>query len=77
MNTLEATVSMLEQLPERDLLKIQAFIRLFFPETSNPFTPLTEDEIYAQLERSRKHVEEEKLKDARQVSSNVRSKYGL
>ena len=77
MSTLETTVSMLEQLPERDLLKIQAFIRLFFPETSNPFTPLTEEEIYAQLERSRKHAEEGKMKDARQVSSNVRAKYGL
>ena len=77
MSTLEATVSMMEQLPERDLLKIQAFVRLFFPDTSNPFSPLTEEEIYAQLESSRKHVEEGKLKDARQVSANVRAKYGL
>ena len=77
MSTLEATVSMLEQLPERDLLKIQAFVRLFFPETSNPFDPLTEEEIYAQLERSRKHAEERKRKDARQVSSKVRAKRGL
>ena len=77
MSTLETTVSMLEQLPEKDLLKIQAFIRLFFPETSNPFSPLTEEEIYAQLERSRKHAEEGKLKDAKRISSNVRAKYGL
>lgn len=77
MSTLEATVSMMKQLPERDLLKIQAFVRLFFPEDFNPFAPLTEEEIYAQLERSRKHAEEGKLKDARQVSANVRAKYGL
>ena len=76
MSTLEATVSMLDQLPERDLLKIQAFVRLFFPEMSSPFTPLIEEEIYAQLERSRKHAEEGKLKDARQISTNVRTKYG-
>lgn len=77
MSTLEATVSMIEQLTEQDLLKVQAFVRLFFPESSNPFAPLSEEEIYSQLERSRKHAEEGRVKDARQVSSNVRAKYGL
>ena len=77
MNTLEATVSMMKQLPENDLLKIQAFVRLFFPDSSNPFVPLTEEEIYAQLARSRKHAEDGNLMDARQISSNVREKYGL
>lgn len=77
MSTLDATVSMLKQLSEQDLLKIQAFVRLFFPDSSNPFAPLTEEEIYAQLERSRKHAEEGRLKDAKQVSANVRAKYGL
>jgi len=74
MSTLETTISMMKQLPERDLLKVQAFVRLFFPETSNP---LTEEEIYSQLDISRKHADEGKLRDARQVSSNVRAKYGL
>ena len=77
MNTLEATVSMMKQLPERDLLKVHAFVRLFFPETANPFSPLTEEEIYAELGRSRKHSEEGKLKSAKLISSNVRAKYGL
>lgn len=77
MSTLEATISMMKQLPERDLLKIQAFVRLFFPDSSNPFVPLTEEEIYAQLERSRKHAEEGKLKEGRRVAENVRAKYGL
>jgi hypothetical protein len=77
MSTLETTISMMKQLPERDLLKVQAFVRLFFPETSNPFAPLTEEEIYSQLDISRKHADEGKLRDARQVSSNVRAKYGL
>ena len=30
MNTLEATVSMMKQLPENDLLKIQAFCKTLF-----------------------------------------------
>ena len=49
MNTLEATVSMMKQLPENDLLKIQAFVRLFFPDSSNPFVPLTEEETMHSL----------------------------
>lgn len=77
MSTLETTVSMMKQLPEKDLLKVQAFVRLFFPESSNPFSPLSEEEIYFQLERSRKHAEEGQLKDAMQISSNVRAKYRL
>ena len=77
MSTLETTVSMMKQLPERDLLKIQAFVRLFFLDSANPFVPLTEEEIYEQLAKSRKHEEEGKLKDAKQISSSVRAKYGL
>lgn len=77
MSTLEATVSMMKQLPERDLLKVYAFVKLFFPDTINPFLPLTEEEIYEQLERSRQHADQGKLKNARQISTNVREKYGL
>lgn len=77
MSTLDATVSMIKQLPEQDLLKVHAFVKLFFPDTSNPFHPLTEDEIYRQLKEARDHAASGKTKDARQVSANVRAKYGL
>ena len=77
MRTLDATVSMMKQLPEQDLLKVHAFVKLFFPDTSNPFHPLTEDEIYRQLKEVRDHAASGKTKDARQVSANVRAKYGL
>lgn len=77
MSTFESTVSMMRQLPEKDLLKIQAFVRLFFPDTANPFEALSEEEIYKQLELSRQHAEEGKVKDARMVSANVKAKYGL
>lgn len=49
----------------------------FFSDTSNPFIPLTEDEIYNQLKKARDHAASGKMKDARQVSANVREKYGL
>ena len=77
MSTLETTVSMMKNLPEKDLLKIQAFVRLFLSEAPNPFEPMSEEEIYLQLEQSRKHAEEGRLKDAIQVSASVREKYGL
>ncbi len=77
MSILKATVSMMKQLPEHDLLKVHAFVKLFFPDISNPFHPLTEDEIYRQLKEARDHTASGKIKDARQVSANVRGKYGL
>lgn len=77
MSTLESTVSMIQQLPEKDLLKVQAFVRLFFSETDNPFSPLTEEQIYSQLEESRLQASEGKVKDAWQIASDVREKYGL
>ena len=77
MSTFDTTVLMMKQLPEEDLLKVHAFVKLFFPDSSNPFVPLTEEEIYNQLEEARSHAASGKMKDARQISANVRAKYGL
>ena len=43
----------------------------------NPYASMTEDEILAKLERSRKHGEESKYREADAVISDMRSKYGL
>ena len=85
MSTYEATVSMLRELPESDLLKVKAYISSFFVPSNtqsesvkdNPFRPLSEDEIYEQLSQARAHVEEGRVKPAMQASANVRAKHGL
>jgi DNA-damage-inducible protein J len=43
----------------------------------NPFQPLSEEEIYAKLEVSRQHAAAGKVRNADDVVSDMRSKYGL
>jgi DNA-damage-inducible protein J len=44
---------------------------------SNPFQPLSEEEIYAKLEVSRQHSAAGRVRNADDVISDMRSKYGL
>jgi DNA-damage-inducible protein J len=44
---------------------------------SNPFQPLSEEEIYAKLETSRQHSAAGRVRNADDVISDMRSKYGL
>ena len=46
-------------------------------KTQNPYTSLSEDEILRQLEVSRSHASEGKYRDADDVISDMREKYGL
>ena len=83
MSTFETTVDLMKNLPENDLLKIKAFINHMIDsrnekkETYNPFVSLSREEIFAQLEYSRKRAEEGHVILAHQASSLVREKYGL
>ena len=43
----------------------------------NPYVYLTEDELMAKLERSRKNADEGNYKDAGNMVAEMRSKYGL
>ena len=45
--------------------------------THNPFLPLSEEEIYDKLERSRTHCKSGSNKDAGKTISDLRSKYDL
>lgn len=44
---------------------------------ANPFEALTEHEILDKLKKSREHAEQGMCKDAKQVSRDMRAKYGL
>ena len=46
-------------------------------KVENPYKYLSEDEIFAKLEVSRKHAYEAKLKDADCMVAEMRTKYGL
>lgn len=79
MSTLEATVSMLEVLPEADLIRIQNFARnlLLSQDSSYPFQPLTKAQIIAQLDESRSQYEAGNYQEAVQFSEDLVAKYGL
>ncbi len=45
--------------------------------TESPYTAMTEEDILRKLERSRFHANQGKYKDADEVVSDMRNKYGL
>lgn len=79
MTTIENTVAMMEVLPEADLVKIQDFTRKLFltQSTASPFCPKSKEEIYQDLEISRKQASEGKCRSAEEVFNELERKYGL
>lgn len=79
MSTLEATVSMLELLSERELLVIQKLVQRIFEshEKNNPFQPLTEEQIYTLLTASRQQAENGEYDDASDFYKEMTAKYGV
>ncbi len=58
MSTIEATVSMLETLPEDARLKVFYYTRTLFhsERPANPYLPVGADQVLADLEESRKQI---------------------
>lgn len=79
MSTLESTISMLEVLPEADLVKIQDFTRKLFRQrgAACPFQPKSREEIYSDLEISRQQAAEGKCQEMGQALAEISEKYGL
>ena len=79
MTTLENTISMLEVLPEADLVKIQDFTRKLFRKrgAAYPFQPKSREEIYRDLEISRQQAAEGKCQEMGQALAEISEKYGL
>ena len=87
MTTLDATVSMLQELQENDLMKVMAYISRFLlgekngsattSEPFNPYKPLTREEIAERLEAARYHAEAGDITYANAAIDEVRKKYGL
>ena len=62
MSTLEATVSMLQAMPEEARLKVLEYTRRLFtaPKPANPFSPVGEKELLADLSAAREEIDEGK-----------------
>lgn len=79
MSALESTISILEVLPEADLLEVQQFAKRLFMLRSDkhPFPPKSREEIYKDLEISRQQAVEGKCQEMGQALAEIREKYGL
>lgn len=83
MNTYDATISLMKDMTESDLLIIKEFVKRLSSkedakkELYNPYKPLTREEIIEQLSIAKMHAEEGRILEAHEASKNVRAKYGL
>lgn len=86
MSTLQNTISMLEVLSESDLIKVQNFTKKLskrheaesMDEAIDRFLqPKSREDIYRDLEISRKQAAEGKCMEMGQALVEIREKYGL
>lgn len=78
MSNLEATVSMLEMLPEADIEIIYGITKKMFDEKQgSPFKPLSADDILRDLEISSEQFKQGKCSTAEEIVARARERYGL
>ena len=79
MNTLDATVSMLEAMPEEARLLVFKYTQSLFtaPKPANPFTPKTKKDILEDLAESRKQISEGSGVDMKQALQEMGEKHGF
>lgn len=86
MTTLENTISMLEVLPEADLLEIQKLIRKLFQqhkcENSDEavgkfLETMTEEDFLRDVERAEQEIADGKCRSAEEVFNGLERRYGL
>lgn len=86
MSTLQNTISMMQTLPEADLIKIQDFTRKLSKrheleaadEAVGKFLPpKSREDIYRDLEISRQQAAEGKYREAGEFLAEIRAEYGI
>jgi hypothetical protein len=79
MSTLEATVSMLETMPEEAQKKVFTYTQTLFSaeRPANPFTPKSEVQILADLDKSEQEIAEGKCQEATSAVMELRRAHGF
>lgn len=86
MNTLQNTIAVVKTLPETDLIKIQDFTKKFSKHheleatdeaVSRFLSPKSCEDIYRDLEKSRKQIEAGKSSSAEEVFNELEQRYGF
>lgn len=79
MTTLENTISMIKVLPEADLKEIQNVAKRLLKKrrAGCPFALKSKEDIYRDLETSRKQIADGEYQDAGKFIAEVREEYGI
>lgn len=79
MSTLEATVSMLETMPEEARLLVFKYTQSLFtaPKPANPFTPKSKNDILDDLAESRQQIADGSCVDMKQALQEMGAKHGF
>ena len=83
MSTYDAAISLMKELSENDLLIVEEFVKKLtsksekLKESSDPFHPMTREEIIEQLTKAHEHADKGLVMEAHKASNNIREKYGL
>ena len=79
MSTLEATVSMLEVMPDDDKTKVYEYTQSLFEasKSSNPFVPKTKEDILTDLEESREQISRGEGLDAKEGLMEMGKRHGF
>ena len=76
MSTLEANLALLSTIPEERQKEIQNYLLMNFCD-SNPYKPLSKNEILAELSESRMSYDSGEGEELGKVISEISEKYGL
>ncbi len=77
MSTIEATMSMLEVMPEDARIKVLEFTQQLFTskKPENPFVPLTADMIMEDIEKSEEDIKEGNYRPMEEALDDMERKY--
>lgn len=79
MSTLDATISMLEAMPEDARIKVLEFTQQLFTskKPANPFIPVNQDRILSDLAESRRQIAEGEGIDMKNALDRIGKQHGF
>lgn len=79
MSTLDATVSMLESMPEDARIKVMEFTQKLFHsrKPANPFVPVSQEQIFSDLGESRQQISDGKGMDMKDALNRMGKQHGF
>ena len=79
MSTLDATISMLEAMPEDARIKVMEFTQKLFTsrKPANPFVPVSQEQILSDLAESRQQISDSKGFDMEDILKRMGKQHGF